>query len=631
MRRLLTVAALLVGAAWFSGAAPAVAADPGARLKVGLNAFRDGFHDLAAKEIWAYVAAVPADPRIAEILWVLARAEIARKDWDGARDALTRLAGTADPRAQGAYYWLGWVAVQAEERQAARAHLEKYLDGPGGADRADALHLYATLARELKLPDQAAPRLEEFVAAFPHDPRAPAARLSLVQAELERNRPARAVAAVRAALADAAVGRDRVLLEALALAGVEAAAAAGDPAAEAELWGRLAKVGQEPALRARAHFEAGAAHLRGGAVAPGRQALQAYLEGAAGGAYAATAHLLLADLARTEGAAAVELQHLEAALALPADPAVAPLRTELRKAALGLALALGRRDQAETHAAALLETGKVLSPGETARARLVLAEAAAQRRELEAALGHWDAVPAGTPERRTAVLLAARALISLQRPREGLERLVPLLAEDEPTRQVQLTALAAAEAAGEVRRAADLCADLAARPPAGRSGAEFLWRRAGHLAALGEPAERGRVLERIVLEFPRDEAAAWAAEELTREAFRRRDWAGVLRWSPPGSGAAGSATGRYMAAEALYRLGRIGEARGLFQAVAGSSGPYRAQAFARLGTIADAAGDRAGAVRYYAEGLESGLDGTAAEQIRARLRELETNAGKVGD
>lgn len=616
------LAALLL---WVPGAPWAQQAPPRApghdRLVVGLKAFQDGFHDLAAKELRAFLAAAPGDPRRAEVLAVLAQAELLREDWPGARHSLGELAGAGGPGAREAPYWLGWVAAREGKHAEALGHLDAYLGQEGGDHRADALYLAGDLARRLDRPGAAAGRFARFLETAPADPRRASAWLGLVEARAGDD-PAAAREAARRALAEQEVAADAPAAEALALAGIEAARRSAEPASEAAFWAFLAGRARDGALRQRSRYEEGAALARAGdgpdVRAEARRALQAYLLVSPKGPHAAAAHLVLADLAQKAPGAdrARALEHLEAALGFASDPAVAPRVIELRRAALGLALAAGDGARAAGHARALLGSEAALPPEDRARVRLALAAAAPTRDE---ALGHWDAVPAGTAPFRNARLLAARALLDANRPAEALARLEPLLGTEDPESEAHLTALAAADAAQDHRRVAALSGRLAERPPPGTSPAELLHRRALALQAAGEEAGYWQALEALAVHGPGDPRGAWAAAELAGRAFGQGQWEEVLRWSRaalPGAPA-------YREAESLYRLGRPQEARAAFEALGSREGPDRAPALARLGSLRDQGGDGPGALEAYRAALAAGLSGEAAAWVQERLQALE--------
>ncbi|GAB4275258.1 MAG: hypothetical protein Kow0092_30820 [Deferrisomatales bacterium] len=610
-------AALL--AAVLAGAPGVGAAGAQEHLIVGLNAFRDGFHDLAAKELRIFLEQAPEDPRRSDVGFVLAQAEIALGRWQEARRALEAVVRLGGPRGAEASYWLGWVAFQAGDREAALEALGRYLDGPDRAHRADALWLAGALAEELARSAEAADKLESFLREFPGDARAARVRAALPRAWLAAGDAPRAVEAARTGAADPAVGADPGLLEAVALAGVRAAREAAEPAEEARFWALLGERARAAELRTRARFEAGSAWLQAGEDARARKALDAYLEEAPEGPWAASAHLLLAEEAQRRGERARALAHVEHALEHPADGAVAPQRAALRRDAFHLALALGDRERAARHGEALLAEEAPLPADEQARVRDVLARRALERGDTGAAVAHWDAVPpegAGFSEAR---LSAAQALVAAGRGQEALDRLAPLLERPDPDGQVRLTALAAADLAGQWERAAALCAALAEDPPPEADPGEFLFRRALYLGRAGGGRPHEAALRALAEQHPDHPRARWAAEELARAAFARKEWAEVLPWAR----AAGEGrTAAYLEAEALWHLGRLEEAGARFAFLARAQGPYRPEALARLGAIRDAAGESGQAAALYRSALEAGLDGPTGRWAVSRLGAL---------
>jgi len=215
-------------------------------------------------------------------------------------------------------------------------------------------------------------------------------------------------------------------------------------------------------------------------------------------------------------------------------------------------------------------------------------------------------------------LLAARALLGAGRAREALIRLDPLLARERVSGEVLLTALSAAEAVPDPARAAGLCLRLASGSPGVPEGAAFLERRARHLQAVGDEGAYAAALE-AVAETRDPGRAPRAASELADRAFRSRRWEGVLRWAPLAREGAEPARAAYQEAEALWALGRADEARAAFAAQAEASGPFRAASLARLGALLEAEGRRDEAVAAYQRSLEAGLEGAAADAVRARL------------
>jgi tetratricopeptide (TPR) repeat protein len=604
------------------------------RLVIGLKAFRDGFHDLAAKELRAFLKAAPDDPRRLEILFILSRIEIAKENWPGARRVLEEITRGEGPRAREAPYWIGWVLAKEGNRQGALELLDAYLQEPGGERRADALVLAAELAREEGDLAGAANRLAAHIEEAPKDPRRPAVWLELLRALKDSGQVARARDTARRALADPAVGRDSAVLEAVALAGIDAARAASDPGAEAAFWAALAAGAASQPLRLRARFEEGLARLGARDVTAARRALEAYLKAAPQGTYAAHSYLLLADLMRQAGDRAGALSQLEAALERPLDPVVEPRLAQLRESAYSLALALGDPKRAAVLMRELTTLGAPLSQEKQEILLLALARDALKTGDVEGALGHWNALPPGSAQYRTAGLLAARTLIAQGRPADALKWLEPLLVGEDPGAEAHLVALAAAEAAGDLHRAAELCAEIADQPPPGVSGAEYLHRRAAHLEFLEDLEGYTSAMEELAHRFPGDPRAVWAAKELQKRAFEVGDWDGAVVWAEGAKGGAeGDPTGEaaYLEAEALSRLDRTAEAEQAFRSIGALPGPFRAKALARLGVILDRAGKPDEAQRVYRQALDGGLEGDAAAWVKDRLASFRSGVGAPGE
>ncbi|NOY45926.1 MAG: tetratricopeptide repeat protein, partial [Deltaproteobacteria bacterium] len=250
--RVALIAALVV---WAWGGAFAGSRE---HLEVGLKAYRDGFHDLAAKELRAYLEAEPSSPDRAEILDLLFRAELARGNPEGARAALEDLARLGRPEAE---YWLGWLAEREGRHEEALTHLGRYLK-TGGDRAADARLLAARSSAALGRWEEAQAHYRAFLSAAPRDDsRRAAAWLGLVKAAREAGGRKAVETFARQALADPAVARDREALQSLARAG---AAAASAPEDRAFFWGRVAELAEDPAERAEALYEQGRALAEAG-------------------------------------------------------------------------------------------------------------------------------------------------------------------------------------------------------------------------------------------------------------------------------------------------------------------------------------------------------------------------------
>ncbi len=599
---------------------PPVRAAAGAKaddhLVVGLRAYQDGFYELAAKELRAFLDARPDDPRRGELLDLLFRADLARGDEEAARADLEALAALGGERAPKARYWLGWLALRQGDPAGALEHLEAGL--AQGGEQADARYLAGMAALQAGRPRDALRHLETFLREHPGDPRRPGAWQALVDAAGRARDPAAVVRTARRALADPAVASDPAAAAAVARAGLAAAAAPRD---RASFWRVLAEKAPDPGERLDALVQEGLALAEAGDGKAARRVLERYLEQSPEGPGAGDAHLALSDLARKRGDRAGALEHLEAALDLPPGR-LRESRLDLERAAFGLALKLKDEARAARHARALLEHGASLSGAERDRAHLVLARDAARRGNGPEALAHWDAVGPGSGWYRQARLEAARWLLDRGRPDEAEKRLEPVL-EDDPDGEARLLALAAAEARKDHPRAARMALSLAegARDPGRR--AEYLERAAVHLHQAGDEQGYRRVLEQLAGEAPGTRAGAWAAAELQRMAYEAGDWEAVLRWSEGARKGDPSGAAAYREAEALLETGHPDRARRMLEALARTPGPAAPLALARLALLDDRAGRVEAARKGYREALASGgLPPDMAAWVRERLRAL---------
>ena len=615
----MTLLVLALFVAW--GASLPAAAGGRDRLVVGLNAFRDGFYDLAVKELRAYLEEVPESPRRAELLDLVFRAEVARGNPEGAREALLRLAELGGPRGREALYWLGWIETRQDRPQTALEYLERYLRADRAEHRAEARYLAGVAALDAGHPDRAELHFRTYLKEFPDGERRLAAWEAWVRVLETLGRTSEAARALREALEDPVVARDPAAVERLGRAGVRLAASAEE---RARFWGILATRAARAGDRAEARFREGTAWAEAGRPAEATRALAAYLEEAPQGPRAAEAHLLLADLARRQGRLREALTHLEALLDGPDAPAVRSRMTELRRAAFGLALKLNLGERAAAHAERLLAGKAPLPPAERARAHLVLARRAARAGRAKEALAHWDAVPPSAPAVfRAARMEAARWLMERGRPAEALGRLSPLLKGGSDPEVVRL-ALVAAEKAGDRRAAARLSLKAAEEADAPARKAEFLLRAARHLRKAGDRARYREVL--VMLASPPlsgTKQGSWAAAELQRMAFEAGDWKGVLRWSEQARRADPDGTAAFRQAEALARLGRAKEAARIWKRLSEKAGPWQGAALVRLGTLADQAGRADRARALYERALRAGVPEETARWVRKRLAALE--------
>ncbi len=613
--------ALLLLLAAAGTAPPATAAQGRDRLIVGLNAFRDGFYDLAVKELRAYLRESPESPRRAELLDLVFRAEVARGNPDGARDVLEELAGLGGRPGREALYWLGWLEVRQGRPAAALDPLERYLASGGGEHRAEARYLAGLAALEAGKPDRAADHFGTYLEEYAAGERRVAAWEGRIRALEELGRVPEAVRVVREALEDPVVGRDPAATERLARLGVRLATSAED---RARFWGIVAERAGRVADRLEARFREGAAWAEAERPAEASRALAAYLKEQPEGPRAAEAHLLLADLERRQGRFEKALAHLEAALRRPDAAAVRARATQLRRAAFALALKVHDEERAAVHAERLLAEEAPLSPAERARAHLVLARRAARAGREEEALAHWEAAARDEGALfRTARMEAARWLLEKGRPVEALDWLSPLLGNQPDADAVRL-ALVAAERAGDPGTAARLSLRAARAEPDPARKAQLLTRAARHLRQAGDRAQYRRVLATLAsppLAATRE--GSWAAAELQRLAFEAGRWEEVLRWSEPARRADRDGAVAFRQAEALARLDRVEEAARIWERLSQKAGPWQGAALVRLGTLADQAGRLDRARVLYERAVRAGVPDETARWVRERLAALE--------
>ncbi len=591
------------------------------RLVVGLNAFRDGFYDLAVKELRAYLREVPESPRRAELLDLVFRAEMARKNPEGARQALMDLVGLGGWRGREALYWLGWLEIREGRPDRAVEHLETYLERGKGEHRAEARYLAGLAALEAGRPDRAERHFGAYLEEDPAGDRRLAAWEARVRALEQMGRVADAVRCLWEALEDPVVVRDPAAVERLARAGARLAPSAGD---RARFWALLAERSQRAADRAEARFREGTAWAEAGRTAEATRSLMEYLKETPQGPRAAEAHLLLADMARRQGRLQEALAHLEAALNTPDAPVVQARLGELRRAAFALALKLEMEDRAAAHAEKLLAEGVPLSSPERARVHLVLARRAARAGRKKEALSHWDAVPPAVgPVFRTARIEAARWLMEEGRPAEALDRLLPLAKNGSDPEVLHLT-LAAAERAGDSKTAARLSLKTAETETDPGRRARFLLRAARHFQEAGESVRYREVLATLASPpLSGTQEGSWAAAELQRAAFEAGEWEEVLRWSEPARKAHRDGTAAFRQAEALARLGRVEEATRIWEALSKKPGPWQGTALVRLGTLADQGGRSDRARALYERAIRAGLPEETARWVRKRLAALD--------
>lgn len=605
----------------FAAPAPSLAGDDAAkaRLEVGLKAFQDGFHGLAVKELAAYLDAAPNDPRRVDILFVLAQAHIASANLRGAQKVLEEIESIGELSLLEGRYWLGWVLAKQEKNDKALQHLKKYIAEEGGSRLFDALILASDLARNLDDLKTASSMLEKFLKQASVDLRRPQVWQIYLRTKIK--------------LGDAGTAKNEALkaanepwtiskkddFEAVALLGIEAARLEKAPKIEADLWSLLRKKGSKKELLDRAPFEEGSARRRAGENASAKKLLTEYLQKHPKGSNAVSARLLLAEIATDEGRKDEGLVHLEEALTLGGGSSTPPRLQEIRESAFSLALALKNSKKAAFHARELLKAGAKLKPATKALAHQAAAAAEAESGNAVEAYKHWKAIPPESKIYKESRLSGSRWLMEKGKHSEAYSLVQPLLQTKQADAETLLTALSAAEGAGEKRKAAEICLTLADNPPKGGSGEDFLYRAIVVLAALKDNKAYAAGLEKLTIDRPQHEKTPWAAGELQRLAFESRSWDKALKYGATAKKQKDNDTAAYLEAETLLNMGREAEARAAFQLLSNSSGPYKGASLARIGSILDKEGKTRQAKEMYAKAIEAGLEGKLALWVKSRL------------
>ena len=160
-------------------AVPAVALDEPDRLwLVGERAFADGLYPLARSVLGRFIADFPADPRMPEATFVLAKTRLALGDAEGALNLLRRVQ-TVDPpppwRVE-ARFWEGEALFRLKRYADARAAYDDLLRTNAASPLgADALYGIAFADVEMGQRARAADELGEFLKAWPQHALAPSA------------------------------------------------------------------------------------------------------------------------------------------------------------------------------------------------------------------------------------------------------------------------------------------------------------------------------------------------------------------------------------------------------------------------------------------------------------------------
>ena len=179
-------------------AVPAAALDEPDRLwLVGQNALADGLYPLARTVLGRFIADYPADPRMPEATFMLAKARLALGDAEGALTLLRRVQ-TIDPpppwRLE-ARFWEGEALFRLKRYPDARAAYDDLLRTNAASPLgADALYGIAFVDLETGQRARAADELGEFLKGWPQHALAPSATYYRARALVDLKRPDEAVA-----------------------------------------------------------------------------------------------------------------------------------------------------------------------------------------------------------------------------------------------------------------------------------------------------------------------------------------------------------------------------------------------------------------------------------------------------
>lgn len=590
------------------------------RLRVGLNAFQDGFYSLAAKELWVYVDGVPDDSIRSEVLYVLAQAEIAQKRWVQAEKALRTLSssGTA-MNFDDIGYLLGWVLSQEGRKKEALNELIKALEEPQSSRYADAVYLAAEISRDLGDHGQTAKYFALFINSAQGDSRTVSVWPLLIEAHVQAGNFSMAKESALKALLDKAVAATPGIFETAALQGIKAARKSSDEKTESVIWGYLTEGKGGPALAERAHFEKGAALHRAGDNAAAKKTLSNYVEKFPDGAHVANSLLLLVEIAKGEKDDRAALAHVETALALNNNQQIRKKRSELLQTAFSLALSLKEGKKAVARAKELLTGGGSLSPEMKGLVHNTLGVAEFESGDVDAAVSHFDSIPKESGLSSEAKITAASILIKYGRAKEALRRLEPMLKNENINGDLLIMALKAAEESGNKKLSAELGVRVVERRLVGEGADELLYRAAGFQRELNNEKEAYEILKMLAMQFTNSPYSPIAAFELQKKAFNDKNWETVILWSSVAKNQKESTSAAYLEAEALFKQNRVQEAMEAYSVLAEASGEYKGTALARLGSLLEKQGRGAEALATYKKAVEAGLKGEMAGWVQNRL------------
>lgn len=178
-------------------AVPAWALDEADRLwLVGQNAFADGLYPLARNVLGRFIADHPADARMPEATFLLAKTQLALGDPEGALALLRRVQSIepAPPWRIEARFWEGEALFRLKRYPDARAAYDDLLRTNAASPLgADALYGIAFTDLEMGQRARAADELGEFLKAWPQHPLVPSATYYRARVLVDLKRPDEAV------------------------------------------------------------------------------------------------------------------------------------------------------------------------------------------------------------------------------------------------------------------------------------------------------------------------------------------------------------------------------------------------------------------------------------------------------
>ncbi len=606
----------------FLAFAPTTRADAEGDLRVGLGAFKDGFFELASKELWSFVESSAGDPRLLDLYSILAQIETERENWELAQKAHAGVVTLGGERGRKSLYRLGEISAHLGDAAGARSRLVRYLNTGDNRFRADAHYLLATVEEGAGDFSKAATALADFLkAATRDDTRYPVALTRRVELLEKVGDDARTVAEARAALGNIVLTREPKLAERVAVVGIRSAAKVSDFESEGLFWASVSEYATDPELKHRALLSLSLALEKGGKIGEAAKVLDRFIASAPPPQFRAEGLGEAARLALNRGESAKALDYVEKALALGETRYISENARNIFSMAMNAALLLNRENAALGYAIKLEESGATLTPDEEGAVNFLLAGEAEEQGASTRALTRYLAVPATSYYHSQALLRGALLMVEQGQPERVLELLAPALEGDDPLGNIRLVALSAANKIGDLVKAHTIVESLLADLPEGVEEPMLLEQKAALLEARGKydgaKAARLELLDR----FASSEEGGRAALELMVTAHNATRYDEVLALEERAVEADPDRVA-FMAGEALMERGRTDEAIARYEALAKKGGDYGAMSAIRVGEVAQEGGDAARAVVFYERALELGLDEELNLMVKGRIEAL---------